>query len=1027
MKIWKNKFLKQMIIIIAIFFLIINCIAPSKVYANKSQENPIANFFSNIRNTARSFIGFSHSISGESSYSKAGIPGNIVKELFYIFTAIGDVVMSCMQVCFIGSSDMWMDTMLDNKNDNLGTEDHDPGSWIYANNEDVTNIQNEGYSNRGSMLVMVDNDALKDGIFSGEWKVPNILLSPENIFANKIAALDANFINPHKYQSISDSEGARDEAVSLAESISPTIASWYRAFRNLAIVSLLSVLVYIGIRILIGTTSEKAKYKERLTDWFVALCLVFFIHFIMAGIMMLSEKIIDLIDKSFNSGIIVAVSDGTIFRTSFTGYVRFGAQSNAWTEAIGYSIMYFVVIGITLRYVFMYLKRALYLAFFTMIAPLVAITYPIDKAGDGNAQAFNMWLKEYFINAIIQPVHLILYSALIGSAISLAVQNPIYGIVVLLFIATAESWVKRMFKIDQATLTSTSLGDVAILSSMIGMGKNLIGGVAGGVGKIATAGATGGVSAIGQGITKSLLGTPGRAVKGIANRIMGRTVEDNAIESDNNSVQEQSDRNADGVEQSDRNADGVEQSDRNADGVEQSDRNADGVEQSGRNADGVEQSDRNTDGVEQSDRNADGVEQSYRNVDEVEQSYRNTDEIKQSDRNADEAEQKDKKADEVKQNDKIANTLKQNDDDSEKKTKDSEENEQSKTKKTDEMGKLNSQKIDIQSAQLININGGNIKNGNREADKEGSASKDEKNVSAIKPDIQEASKLIHLTEDGKAFVNNIDSSLLESNLEDDNNKYKENNNNGDSSKQNIKGQPEQSNKESKNNDTTQNGNKMQTGNISVGNANIDAKGKTNIDAKGDSTLDREVLKDREIEKLTKKDPSEDVRDQINKALSGLAGGIAGIPLGAVMSGAMGDNKMLMAGPMATATAATNAQSAHIQNIEKKQNKNIKMYVQNNITNKNIIDNATKMGKQKHWSQDKTLTIAKIAQIYTSQGVDLSKDKDSQKEVEDMLREAKVSEEKIQEGLDDIIKIQKPAYDMDKAQKDKKNKNMEYWE
>ena len=38
------------------------------------------------------------------------------------------------------------------------------------------------------------------------------------------------------------------------------------------------------------------------------------------------------------------------------------------------------------------------MAFLTLIAPLVALTYPIDKMNDGQAQAFNRWMKEYIFN-----------------------------------------------------------------------------------------------------------------------------------------------------------------------------------------------------------------------------------------------------------------------------------------------------------------------------------------------------------------------------------------------------------------------------------------------------------------------------------------------------------------------------------------------------------------------------------------------------------------------------------------------------
>lgn len=476
MKIWKNKFLKQMIIAITLIFVLLNGIAPSQVYATKSKESFAWDIGEKVVHKVRTVGGFigSTDLSGEREWLNfSNIPGNLLKEFTYFVVAIGDVLISAMQVTLLGDMLFWTSTLIGNKNDNLD----DPNSWLYADQSDVDALEKgRTTERRDSMLMMAADGGLNTNLF-GSWKVPNILYSPENIFSNKIAALDANYINPHKYTPVNDSGESQREATSFAESISPTIASWYRAFRNIAIVGLLSVLVYIGIRILIGTVTEKAKYKERLTDWFIALCLVFFMHFIMAGIMTISDKITDLLSQTINSGIIVSVDDGTIFRTTFTGFIRFSAQSDAWTEALGYGIMYITIVGITLRFTFIYMKRALYLAFFTMISPLVAITYPIDKAGDGKAQAFNMWIKEYFINAILQPVHLVLYCSLVGAAMTLVVQNPIYGIVALLFISTAEKWIKKMFKMDQATLTSTSLGDVAVLGSMLGMGKNILGGI----------------------------------------------------------------------------------------------------------------------------------------------------------------------------------------------------------------------------------------------------------------------------------------------------------------------------------------------------------------------------------------------------------------------------------------------------------------------------------------------------------------------------------------------------------------------
>lgn len=48
----------------------------------------------------------------------------------------------------------------------------------------------------------------------------------------------------------------------------------------------------MGIRVIIASTSgEKAKYKERILDWIIAFCLLFFMHYIMAASVTVVEKI----------------------------------------------------------------------------------------------------------------------------------------------------------------------------------------------------------------------------------------------------------------------------------------------------------------------------------------------------------------------------------------------------------------------------------------------------------------------------------------------------------------------------------------------------------------------------------------------------------------------------------------------------------------------------------------------------------------------------------------------------------------
>lgn len=99
------------------------------------------------------------------------------------------------------------------------------------------------------------------------------------------------------------------------------------------------------------------------------------------------------------------------------------------------------------------------LAFFTMIAPLVALTYPLDKIRDGKAQAFNYWFKEYMFYALLQPMHMLLYTVFVSSALSVAANNLLYAIVALAFIVPAEKIVKQMFGIKGNT--ESTLGGFA--------------------------------------------------------------------------------------------------------------------------------------------------------------------------------------------------------------------------------------------------------------------------------------------------------------------------------------------------------------------------------------------------------------------------------------------------------------------------------------------------------------------------------------------------------------------------------------
>lgn len=382
------------------------------------------------------------------------------------------------------------------------------------------------------------------------FKLPIFLLTPEAMFANEVPLLDVNFFSETRDGLITDADGnkyietitqtgQKIKMKSTALELRPTISKWYFALRNLAIVALLSILVYIGIRILISSSADdKAKYKQRMVDWLVAMCLLFFMHYIMAFAVKMTEEITKAVnsvndpyyitfgdsdsklkDYKYEAGsgdsegeYIFNVSDGLgktlhdnniitdyngkyifMWPTNLMGRARIELQleptedlteDDIETRQFGYTVIYLALVMYTILFLFRYLKRVMMLAFLTIIAPLMAMTYPLDKLQDGSAQGFNTWLKEYIFNLLIQPVHLILYTVLIGASMDLIADNIVFALAALGFILQAEKILRKFFGFEKASTVAggSALGGALAMQGINQMSKLLGKGGKGGKG-----------------------------------------------------------------------------------------------------------------------------------------------------------------------------------------------------------------------------------------------------------------------------------------------------------------------------------------------------------------------------------------------------------------------------------------------------------------------------------------------------------------------------------------------------------------
>lgn len=171
------------------------------------------------------------------------------------------------------------------------------------------------------------------------------------------------------------------------------VATWYYALRNLAIIISLLVLVYIGIRMAISTLAEdKAKYKNMLTDWIVGFITIFLLHYIIIATIYVNEALVKAIRPPTTAGQYGGVINRfmtTIF-TDAIGTINF-------VDGMSGAVVYLGMTVMTFMFLYTYMKRMITVAFLIIIAPLITVTYSIDRMGDRKSSSIKYLAKRIYI------------------------------------------------------------------------------------------------------------------------------------------------------------------------------------------------------------------------------------------------------------------------------------------------------------------------------------------------------------------------------------------------------------------------------------------------------------------------------------------------------------------------------------------------------------------------------------------------------------------------------------------------------
>ena len=291
-------------------------------------------------------------------------------------------------------------------------------------------------------------------------------ITVEEVIFNKIPILDVNIFK------INEAGGQQISEESTTGIIRAQVRKWYVIMSSTAIIIMLFMLIYTGIRMAISTVaSEKAQFKQLLLAWFIGLTVAMFIHFFMVIVLFINESLLNVI---FNNSNTTIESELSLYDT-----IRTKAYSVKISEGFTATIMYAFLVYILIRYIGMYTKRYLIVNILAILAPLIGIKYAFDKAKSGKSNAISGWMYEFALNVLVQTVHAILYIMLIGMAVKLSSKSLsgfAVSLVLLNFIIKADNIVMRIFNFKRAGMVGEIVEDgfgFGVFAAVFGVGKGI--------------------------------------------------------------------------------------------------------------------------------------------------------------------------------------------------------------------------------------------------------------------------------------------------------------------------------------------------------------------------------------------------------------------------------------------------------------------------------------------------------------------------------------------------------------------------
>ena len=252
------------------------------------------------------------------------------------------------------------------------------------------------------------------------------------------------------------------------------VSYWYGVLTTIGIGIYLAMLLYIGVRILLSsTTSSAQKYKEMLTSWGLGIVILFCFPYVMKTVVVVNETFIELLDTSAqtnyeelkeknttSSGFLKPEEGRNLYAVSSDDAMMLIREQAEDDVNIALSVVYLIMLGQLIVLIGVYYKRVFMMAFLITIFPIVAVLYVWEKTNKGGGRSLTTWTKEYIVLVFTQTFHAITYVVLVKAAYEafLIEGNWFIFMLSVVFLFNGEKIIRSIFGMKSSVNT---IGDLA--------------------------------------------------------------------------------------------------------------------------------------------------------------------------------------------------------------------------------------------------------------------------------------------------------------------------------------------------------------------------------------------------------------------------------------------------------------------------------------------------------------------------------------------------------------------------------------